>query len=116
MPVLKHKKPCGQCPWRRECAPGWLGADTPEGFLATTMAGVHMPCHSAVDYERGDWQEQTKTAPTCAGSLVFLKNICKLPRDPIMVAERAQVEVDRETVFARPDEFLNHHNQWRKHG
>lgn len=111
MPVLRHKTPCNQCPWRRKSAAGWLGADTPEGFLATTMAGVAMPCHTAIDYERDDWEEQAEKGPFCAGALVFLKNICNLPRTPDVAAARAQVEPDHAAVFSRPDQFLAHHNR-----
>lgn len=109
MTVLKHKTPCKQCPWRRTSAPGWLGAATPQEFLGAVLAEADMPCHIAVDYEDPNWQAQLPTAPTCAGSLAFMQNIAKLPRDPDLAAKRNQVEPDREAVFCRPDEFLSHH-------
>lgn len=109
--VLAHKTPCKKCPWRRDSLPGWLGSDTPEGFLQTTIAGAHMPCHCAVDYEQRHWEDQIANAPHCAGSLVFLTNICKLPHDDRIVEFRRQVEADRTLVFATPQQFLDHHNR-----
>lgn len=109
MPVLKRTTPCNGCPWRRESAPGWLGADTPEGFLATTMAEVHMPCHVVVNYERADWREQAETAPFCAGALIFLRNTCKLPNDPTLRSARGSVQPDHKTVFSHGQQFLDHH-------
>ncbi|AFU86732.1 hypothetical protein D869_gp182 [Caulobacter phage CcrRogue] len=107
---LAHTQGCRECPFKRTAAPGWLGADTPEGFLRATMSGsVQMPCHMTVDYDADDWREQAADAPFCAGALIFLKNICNLPHDPKIVAARAQVEPNREDYFARPDEFLAHH-------
>ena len=43
-------KPCKECPFRKKSAPGWLGSSTPEGFMATTLSDVEMPCHLTVDY------------------------------------------------------------------
>ncbi|UTC29720.1 hypothetical protein BAJUN_00900 [Bajunvirus bajun] len=114
MPELKHKKPCKVCPWRRESAPGWLGSSTPEEFLAQAKMELHMPCHAAIDYEREDWRAQAEAGPHCAGSLIFLANHCILPRDPVLAAKRAQVETDRETVFAHSAQFLAHHQQFQE--
>lgn len=112
MPVLKHTKPCKQCPWTPQSAPGWLGASTPEEFLGQALTECHMPCHIHVNYERKDWREQVAEAPFCAGALIFLKHICKLPRDPVLALARSAVEADRELVFSRPDEFLAHHRRF----
>ena len=112
MPKLVHTTPCKECPFRRASAPGWLGASTPEGFLSSTLAEFHMPCHMAIDYEDPDWEEeQLPDAPLCAGSLIFLKNTCKVPRDPLLVAARGQVDADRVNVFGFGPEFLEHHNR-----
>jgi hypothetical protein len=112
MPVLKHKTPCKECPFRRASTPGWLGASTPEEFMASARSGAEMPCHSSIDYEQSDWRtKQYPKAPLCAGSLIFLKNSCTLPRDPALAASVKAVEGDRETVFNWPHEFLAHHDR-----
>ncbi len=98
-----HKKPCRECPFRKESLPGYLGADNPEDFLATTLDDFPMPCHLTVDYEEDGW-ESLVGASYCAGALSFFRNMCKMSRD----RKRPQGEKD-ETVFSRPDEFLKHH-------
>jgi hypothetical protein len=112
MPRLKHLKPCKECPFRRKSAPGWLGASTPEEFIATTRSEHPMPCHCAIDYEKKDWEtEQYPDAPLCAGSLVFLKNHCIAPRNPELADAVRAVEADAETVFQWSHEFIEHHRR-----
>lgn len=109
--MAKLLKPCSECPWRRSSIRGWLGASTPREFLATTMAEHRMPCHKTIDYERPDWKVAAAAAPLCVGSLVFLANICKIPRDPDLAAARMMVAADREEVFSSPSQFLDHHSR-----
>lgn len=98
-------RPCRECPFRRASAPGYLGADTPSGFMATTMADHEMPCHLTVDYEAPDWEERLGEATYCSGALIFFANIAKRSRDVL----RPTLPPDREKVFARPHEFIEHH-------
>lgn len=109
MTVVRHTRPCNYCPFVRTSAPGYLGAATPEEFLGSTQGEAHMPCHSSIDYEDPDWRETLPDASHCAGSLIFLKNICQLPRDADLAEKRAQVEPNHAEVFSRPDQFLDHH-------
>lgn len=114
MPVLAHKKPCKVCPMRRTSAAGWLGASTPEEFAAQIRSETHMPCHATIDYEDKNWRKAAETAPFCAGALIFLRNHCILPRDPVLADARNAVEADRETVFGHTAQFLDHHNRFAK--
>ena len=100
---LEHTQHCGECPWRRKSAPGWLGAAQPGEFLALSDSGTRLSCHSAVDYEQKDWKAQAAAAPQCAGHAIFLANRCKLPQGDVL-----RLSADRETVFARPHEFVAH--------
>jgi hypothetical protein len=100
----QHTTPCKQCPWRRNSAPGWLGASEPGEFLAQSDANIRMPCHVHVDYERPDWEKQIKTAPQCAGRAVFQANRCQLP-----APANLKLPPDREAVFQWPHEFVAHH-------
>lgn len=106
--MTQHTKPCKECPWRKNSAPGWLGASTPEQFLAQAESEIKMPCHCAVNYEREDWETQALHAPRCAGHAVYLKNRCKLPRNRELSAFVNSVEPSAE-VFTRPEQFLSHH-------
>lgn len=109
---LVHKKPCWQCPWLRESLRGYLGASTPEEFVKSCLAEVHMPCHNAIDYEDPNWRDtQLPDAPFCAGALIFMRNTAKLPRDPELAKARSQVSADTENVFATMNEFLAHHGR-----
>lgn len=106
---VAHKTPCPACPFRRMCAPGWLGADTPEGFMEHIRNETALPCHLTIDYEQEDWQEEAAGAPFCAGALIFMKNSAKLPRDWDLKTARDFVEGNTLEVFTTPQEFLDHH-------
>jgi hypothetical protein len=86
--MKQHTKPCGQCPWRRASAPGWLGASTTLEFLFQAEHEPKMPCHATIDYEDEHWQD-TADAETAA----FVRT----------------VEPDRENVFGMHFEFVSHH-------
>jgi hypothetical protein len=110
---VAQKKPCNQCPFRREAAPGWLGASDPEGFVGTMITEKEpLPCHSTVDYERSDWHERWERGvdrrnKLCAGALTLMANQGKRPRTG-PAAER-----DTVTVFASYREFVQHHRTAR---
>lgn len=108
MTILKHKEACERCPWRRTSVRGWLGDETPSGFLWATQREHHMPCHCGVDYEKADWKESLVSSPHCAGSLVFLKNNMQLPVDIVLRKMVERVEKSDE-VFTWGKEFLDHH-------
>ena len=98
-------RPCAECPWRRQSAPGWLGSNTATGFLQLSDAGVHLPCDLTVDYEKENWRDEADVSPQCAGHAIFLANRCKLPRNP----EQKVLPADRDLVFSWPHEFVAHH-------
>jgi hypothetical protein len=103
-----QKKPCRQCPWRRKSAPGWLGAGSPESFVATLMLDIEpLPCHSTIDYNRPDWHVRwtrglDKKAKLCAGALIAAANSGKMSR----FAARGDVHGD---TFASMAEFIEYH-------
>lgn len=102
----QHKKPCRECPWRRNSLPGYLGASNPLEFLQTSEAETRMPCHLTVDYDDPEWERKQNHAPQCAGRAIHFKNRCKNPRNRGLLTE---VEADREGVFTFPQEFIDHH-------
>lgn len=99
------KEPCRACPFRRKSTPGYLGSDTPENFIETTMLDYEMPCHLTVNYEDPGWFQNLDQAQACAGAAIFFANICKLSRDP----SRLKLPHDTKLVFASKAEFLKHH-------
>lgn len=90
----QHKKPCSDCPFRRDSLAGWLGGETSEFFVSFAMGEGVYPCH-------------VKVGPQCSGMAVFRANICKSPRNK----EVLELPRDRETVFSWPNEFIEHHNK-----
>ncbi len=102
------KEPCSDCPMRRKAERGWLGQETPEGFMETVMKDVAMPCHMTINYDDPDWKENfvaNGEAEHCAGTLIFFSNMVKRSRDP----ERPRLDADHENVFDSPNEFIEHH-------
>ena len=105
----QHPAPCRGCPWRRNSARGWLGASTPLEFLSQAEHAPKMPCHLRIDYDDADWKEtQLPAAPRCAGHAAYLRNRCKRPTDPELLALCDAVG-RRADVFTRPEEFIGHH-------
>lgn len=112
-------EPCKQCPFRRKSPAGWLGDAAPQEFIEATMADELMPCHTTVNYDRKDWQEEMMTEKSkvqhCAGARILYRNQCKRSKDATyMAADRAGKVVEVEPskdVFTTKDEFLTHHNR-----
>ena len=93
----QHKKPCSDCPWARTAMPGWLGGLTSEQWLRVAHGDGQIVCH-------------TRQKMQCAGAAIFRANVCKSPRDP----EALELPADRERVFARNQEFTDHHEDGGK--
>jgi hypothetical protein len=104
--MLKPKRnPCSECPFHRKSLAGYLGNATAEQFLATSASGaIPMPCHSEVDYEQDDWEEQQTQVHQCTGHAIYLSNICKRPE----TEDVQKLPVDRDFYFSNHYEFLAH--------
>ncbi len=92
--LQQHKKPCSDCPFRRDALPGWLGGDTPEYYTRLAQSDLLIHCH-------------TKLGPQCAGAAIYRANIGKVPRDRKVL----RLLPDKMTVFSWPTEFINHHSK-----
>jgi hypothetical protein len=88
----QHKSPCSDCPWSRKALPGWLGGERAQEWLRIAHGEDTVECH-------------TLHGAQCAGMAIYRRNVVKNPRNP----EALRLEADRETVFATPIEFLDHH-------
>ena len=95
------KTPCNDCPWRRKSLPGWLGPHDASVWLALAHSDQPIACHLTLV------EDDDSDARHCAGADVYRSNVLKRPR----VLDHEQLPVDRETVFARPDEFRVHHER-----
>lgn len=89
------KKPCSDCPMRRDALPGWLGGSTPESYVQLCHSDAVVDCH-------------VHAGSRCAGLAIYRNNVCK--RQP----EEHKLPEDHTAVFSTPKEFLDHHNKVMK--
>lgn len=110
---------CRFCPFARDADPGRLvRARGPAEFL-TGYSGGELPvfchCETPVPNDRAGRLlillrgDKGRDVPLCLGSLVFLHNHCKLPRDPDLAACVSASPVDVEMYFGDVHEFCSHH-------
>lgn len=93
----QHKRPCSDCPFRRDSLHGWLGGYLPEMFTNAAHGEERMPCHLVKGMQ-------------CAGAGIFRGNVFKSPRNKELLTLRP----DREVVFSSTQEFIQHHTAKRK--
>jgi hypothetical protein len=112
MPVLKHKTPCIECPWKRQSLAGWLGPQNADWYVDRIRAEQPMACHMHFDDKTHlkPENEAISDLPYCAGSLIVQRNMCKKPRD--LEYATAVERVERTlAVFSHPFEFWKHHTK-----
>lgn len=90
--VKQHRRPCGDCPWSRTSARGWLGGVAAKEWLGEAHGETRIDCH-------------TKIGPQCAGAAIYRTNVRKSPRDRSLLV----LPEDAENVFDSPRSFLEHH-------
>ena len=90
----QHKKPCHDCPWRRNSAEGWLGSLSAEEWMSIAIGEGSAECHTEL------------SDTSCAGLAIFRANICKIPRDP----NALRLPADHDGVFSVPWQFMEHHD------
>lgn len=90
---VQHTKPCSDCPFARTALNGWLGGVSIEEWLERARTNTLVPCHVIENQQ-------------CAGLAIYRRNMCKLPIPPLLA-----LPVDKETVFATPMEFIEHHSK-----
>lgn len=86
------KKPCSDCPWRRDSLNGWLGSNTAHEWVIFAHSDTRVECHVYSDVQ-------------CAGIAIYRANVSKHPRDHELLV----LPPDEVTVFASPREFIEHH-------
>lgn len=89
----QHTRPCSDCPWARKALNGWLGSMSADEWVRVAHSDALVDCH-------------TLRGAQCAGIAVYRRNVCKRADPPNL-----RLEADRETVFATPAEFKDHHSR-----
>lgn len=91
---------CTSCPFRRDSHPGHL-TNGPAEDPATLLSGF--ACGELLRM-----CDERDSRP-CGGSLVFLRNTCKLPRQRSVARHVRGASADHAAVFSNIGEFCAHH-------
>lgn len=104
------KKPCRECPFRKDSWKGYLGdvSGQPEVYLEQLEHSTPIPCHLTVDWESPDYLEEVKQAPACIGALQFMNNSCKLSKFKNII-ELQEEAGKNDQIFKWSPEFIKHH-------
>lgn len=95
-------KPCGECPFRKTSARGWLGPWTAESIVLQAFSEAGLACHMTAN--------DVATAKTCAGSLICANKSAKLYRDTWLACHQANLKASPEAKHVmNVAEFREHH-------
>lgn len=104
-------KPCQNCPFRRDCLPGWLGRERAREIARSLYENDEtFPCHKTTG---GDSKKPLHLTTHCAGALILHEKLGQ-PNWRIRFAQMlglykpANLE-GQELVFDNEEEFINHH-------
>ncbi|GAA2097626.1 hypothetical protein GCM10009726_06250 [Nocardioides furvisabuli] len=65
------KKPCNECPWRRNAEPGFLGPHPANEWAAMAHSGGLITCHKTIKVDKDPSQPSLRQ---CAGAATFRSN------------------------------------------
>lgn len=132
------KKPCEGCPFRRDSGPGWLGDYNAPEIVQMARNGENFLCHTHAEREHGygdiplkqledrddpldpldDDDDGDTPLPLdvwarlngqqCAGFMIFMRKLCKLPDDPRYFEAAKAIDKDQDILFP-PEVFIDHH-------
>ena len=107
-------RPCDNCPFRTDCAKGWLGKAAATSFAngITNEQGT-FSCHKTIDYREGAPRASRDEEQHCAGALILLEKMNR-PNQMMRWMERLHfydmTKLDMDApVFDDTDEFIEHH-------
>lgn len=109
------KKPCKVCPFRKTALPSYLGDYTPAQVISGLHAEAPFFCHdfieNSIGYTTPGWRAWAEEhGQICAGSMVMMNRICKLPRMREW-SQAVQKIKDCKDVFATANDFLTYHER-----
>lgn len=101
------KKPCKECPYRKQSLPGYFGGNPPETYLIPLLQDIPVVCHKSMG-------EDVKSLPCCGWILARLKS-GKLARGGrIAYLEAKYKDNPNQAEVLTSWEFVKHHNIERK--
>lgn len=96
------KKPCKNCPFRKDSLKGWLG----EERITEILESDSFVCHKTVDYERD--RDMDNNRKQCAGFMLLkgdessFVRFAKYFKTPLILS-------GRELVFETKEDCIQHH-------
>lgn len=102
---LKHKKPCAECPWRKNSPAGWLGGHSAYYYADAVTANEVPACHLQ------DHGPDSDDTAMCAGALSVAANACIQPHKTIGGVEARDIVGRSSDTFAHPKMFYEHHEE-----
>lgn len=107
---LKRKKPCKECPFRKESSPGWLGPWDARSIVQQAHSEAGLACHvdGGVKKHLGD-EELYDKVHVCVGSLQHANISHKSYRSPILNAFAKAVGTAVNIMGLK--EFFEHHER-----
>lgn len=115
--LFNLKKPCTDCPFRKDSAAGWLGYDRTKDISNTLVSGNGtFSCHKTTGAISGRKVKQEKQSH-CYGALQMLRNMeCLESGFIFQMAERllgadfSSIKFDTSIVFENHIQFIEHHD------
>lgn len=110
-------KPCPDCPFRRDCLRGWLGAPRAEEIADALLGrpGKSFACHQTTQFDEEGEHRQHEAEQQCVGAMILVEKT-GAANQMLQVAERLGVrdpgrisEASRPLVFDTRAEFIEHH-------
>lgn len=100
---LPTRRPCVECPLRRDAKAGALGGYTVQQYLDVLHSPADLACHLSPGFPTLIAEQRS-----CTGVAMYRANTGIKPWGHAAAAV-AHVGADRDAVFASPAEFARHH-------
>jgi hypothetical protein len=99
------KKPCNDCPFRKNSLAGWLGPHDVDYFSEVLRADFPYPCHLSLNKPEEH---------ICVGLVHTRNNMCKKARSGVLVEEEQRLYDIENNCFSSIKEFVEHHTKFDK--
>lgn len=119
MSEIRDRKPCKQCPYRKNSSPGYLGESSgdPERFLIQLQTDELHPCHLSVDWDAIEALEASgedfgiiplNPDNVCIGALQFMNNTCQRSRYKAVRELQKEAGTNEDVIESRKA-FIERH-------
>lgn len=122
------RKPCENCPFRRDCLPGWLGRDRAKEIAdGMLVQQATFACHKTVEWTDNEGEEDGEPEQLvvnqeeqehCAGALIMMLKIGQLNQLARIAHRLGYFDPDAmgmtAPVFGSAQAFIKHHTERKK--